>query len=78
MRTFAVIGRDGFWRYATEVRSAHATEAAAIRAAKRHRVNIPGNPPNQSSAMVIRGEEGFSKGEIIYGDTVRRLYPVVW
>jgi hypothetical protein len=75
---YAVIGREGFFRDWTRVYSAHGTEAAAIKAAKTHRVNIPGNRPNQSSAMVIRGNDGFTKGEKIYGDTIRTLYPVVW
>ena len=76
-KQFAVIDRDGFFRSTTKVYSVHATEAAAIRVAKQHRVSLPGNPPNQSSAMVIRCESGFSKGETIYSDTIRRQYPVV-
>ena len=75
---YAVIDRDGFFRYATTVYSAHATVSAAIRAAKQHRMRLAGNQPNQSSAMVIRCESGFAKGEKIYGDTIRRQYPVVW
>lgn len=75
---FAVIDRDGFFRDTTKVYSAHATEAAAIKAAKQYKVSIPGNRPDQSSAMVIRCEGGFSKGETVYGDTIRRQYPVVW
>jgi hypothetical protein len=75
---YAVIDRDGFFRDTTKVYSAHATEAAAIKAAKTYRVSIPGNKPNQSSAMVIRSEGGFTKGETIYRDTIRRQYPVVW
>ena len=75
---FAVIDRDGFFRDTTKVYSAHATEAAAVKAAKQYKVSIPGNQPGQSSAMVIRCESGFSKGETIYSDTIRRQYPVVW
>ena len=78
MRQYAVISRDGFFRDTTQIYSTHATEAAAIKAAKTHRVSIPGNPPDQSSAMVIRGEGGFRRGETVYADTIRRLYPVVW
>ena len=77
-RQYAVIDRDGFFRETTTVYSAHATVSAAIRAAKQHRMSLPGNQPNQSSAMVIRCESGFAKGEKIYGDTIRRQYPVVW
>lgn len=75
---FAVIPRDGFFRDRAEVYSAHPTEEAAIKAAKRFQANIPGNPPNQSTAMVIRSEEGFAKGDVVYRDTIRRQYPVVW
>ena len=77
-KQYAVIDRDGFFRDTTIVYSAHTTEAAAVKAAKRHTVSIPGQHPNQSSAMVIRCESGFSKGETIYSDTIRRQYPVVW
>ena len=77
-KQFAVIDRDGFFRDTTTVYSAHATVSAAMRAAKQHRVSLPGNGPNQSSAMVIRCEGGFAKGEKIYSDTIRRQYPVVW
>lgn len=77
-KQFAVIDRDGFFLDTTKVYSAHATKAAAVKAAKQHKVNIPGNRPNQSSAMVIRCEGGFVKGQTIYGDTVRGLYPVMW
>lgn len=76
---YAVIDRDGFFRDTTKVYSAHVTEAAAVKAAKQHKVNIPGNRPNQSSAMVIRSEgRRFTKGETIYRDMIRRQYPVVW
>jgi hypothetical protein len=75
---FAVIDREGFFQHTTQVYSAHATEAAAIKAAKKYRVTIAGNQPNQSSAMVIRSEGGFTKGEAIYRDVIRRQYPVVW
>lgn len=74
---YAVIDRDGFFRDVTKVYSAHATEAAAVKAAKQHKVTIPGNRPNQSSAMVIGGGE-FSKGETIYRDQIRSQYSVVW
>jgi hypothetical protein len=79
-KRFAVIDRHGFFGHAARVYSAHATETAAIKAAGKHRVSIPGNQPNQSSAMVIQGTGGFEKGDTIYGDTIGRgrLYPVVW
>ena len=69
---FAVIDRDGFFRDTTKVYSAHATEAAAVKAAKRHKVSMPGNGPNQFSAMVIRCDGGFSKGGVI---TRNKLLP---
>ena len=34
---FAVIDRDGFFRDTTKVYSAHATEAAAVKAAKQYK-----------------------------------------
>lgn len=79
-RNYAVIDRDGYFRDRTHVQSAHVTEAAAIRAANKQRVSIPGQPTNQSCAMVIRNDSGcgFRKGEMIYSDTIRSLYPVVW
>lgn len=77
-KKYAVIDRDGFFRHTTKVYSAHETETAAIKAANKHRVSIPGNSPNQSSGMVIKSDGGFRKGETIYRDTIRSLYPVVW
>ena len=78
MKQYAVIDRDGFFGDTTTVYSTHRTESAAIREAKQYRVSIPGNQPNQPSAMVIRCEGGFAIGEKIYSDTIRSLYPVVW
>ena len=78
MTPFGVINRDGFFRDYTRVYSVHRTEAAAVRKAKTWRVSIPGNQPNQSSAMVIQSDGGFTRGEKIYPDTIRSLYPVVW
>jgi hypothetical protein len=74
---YAVIARDGFFRDSTKVQSTHSTKDAAIKAARRRRVSMPGRSP-QSSAMVIQSQDGFSKGQTIYGDTIRSLYPVVW
>lgn len=77
-KLYAVIDRDGFFRDTTRVYSAHSTEAAAIKAANQHRVSIPGNQSNQSTAMVIRGSSGFHCGETIYRVDIRKVYPVVW
>jgi hypothetical protein len=74
---YAVIDRDGFFRDATRVYSAHATKEAAIKAANKCRVSIPGNQPNQSYAMVI-AMEGAAKGNIVFSDSIRRVYPVIW
>jgi hypothetical protein len=75
--SYAVIDRDGFFRDTTQVYSAHGTKESAIREAKKHRVSIPGNQPRQSSAMVIEIADA-TKGQTIYRDTIRRIYPVVW
>jgi hypothetical protein len=75
---YAVIDRDGFFRDYTRVYSAHASEAAAIKAAKRHRVSIPGQPSNQSSAMVIRARGAFRKWQKIHRTQIRAQYSVVW
>jgi len=74
---YAVVDRDGFFRDYTRVYSAHATKALAVRAATKYRVNIPGNPKNQSSAMVIEISDAV-KGQKISRDAIRRVYPVVW
>lgn len=74
---YAVIDRDGFFRDWTRVYSSHATKDAAIKAANKYRVSIPGNHPNQSSAMVI-GIAGAAKGDKVSRDSIRRVYPVIW
>lgn len=63
---FAVIDRDGFFGDTTKVYSAHDTKAEAVKAA-RHR-----------SSMVTHSEGGFTEGQVIYADTIRRIFPVVW
>jgi hypothetical protein len=77
-KRYAVIDRDGFFRDVTKVYSAHGSLPAAIKTANRYRVDIPGNRAGQSSAMVISHTNGFTKGEKIYSDTIRRQYPVIW
>ncbi len=78
-RQYAVIDRHGFFRDYTYVYSAHGTKAAAIKAANKHRISLPGGPVAQSTAMVIHSQNGtFAKGEKVYSDTVGRLFPVVW
>ena len=70
-RRYAVIDRDGHGHLRsneTTAYSTHATEKAAIREAKNH-----GN-----LRMVIRGEDGFTTGQTVGLDTIRRDYPVIW
>ena len=74
---YAVIERDGFFRDWTRVYSAHTTKEAAIKAASKHRVSIPGNHPNQSCAMVI-AMEGATKGRKVSSESIRRVYQVIW
>jgi len=74
---YAVIERDGFFRDWTRVYSAHASKEAAIRAANKYRVSIPGNHQRQSCAMVI-AMEGAVKGRKVSRDAIRRVYPVIW
>ena len=74
---FAVVGRHGFFRTSTKVRSTHATAEAAVRVAKRDRVSIPGGQKNQSCSMVIAGDY-FAKGETVYADQIGRQYRKVW
>jgi hypothetical protein len=75
IKRFAVVDRDGYSSgrtNTTTVYSAHATQGAAIAAARPYKVN------GKSSAMVISSEGGFAKGETVYLDTIRKQYPVVW
>lgn len=76
---FAVIDRHGFFRNTTTVRSTHGTAEAAIRAAKRDRVSLPGGTKNQSCSMVITCASGdLAKGETVYADQVGTMYRKVW
>lgn len=80
-RQFAVIPAHGWFSHnVARVYSAHATKAAALKAADRHTVSLPGDVPNRRCAMVICGDgrpSGFRKGEKVYGDTIGSIFPVV-
>jgi hypothetical protein len=75
-KRYAVIARQGFSGNETKVSSAHATERAAVAAAKRSRYTDE-RGQQRTPSMVIR-MEGATKGRTVYMDTVPSIYPVVW
>jgi hypothetical protein len=75
-KQYAVISRHGFSGNVTQVSSAHATEKAAIAAAKRSRYTDE-RGQIRTPLMVVR-MEGATKGQTVYMDTVPRIYPVIW
>ena len=77
-KQYAVIMAEGwFQENRTEVLSAHSTAKLALRAAATHRVSIPGDKPNRQCTTVIYSEDGLHRGQTIYGDTIRSVYPIV-
>ena len=71
---YGVVPRFGFARGTAKVYSAHATKAAAIKAAKRE----GGRQNGAWGCMVVKSSDGFSKGERFYMDTADKIFPVVW
>lgn len=74
-RCYAVVDRDGFGHgNETRVASTHRNTRLAVAAAKRRGALEDG----RHCLMVISSKDGFERGQTVYRDSIRRLYPVIW